>query len=832
MNQLRIAFRGLFKSPFVTSIAILSIALGIGANTAIFSLFDQLLIQSLPVDQPDRLVNLSQTQPIIGSTSCNQAGDCDEIFSYLTYRDLDQQQESFAGLAGHRSFGANIAIRNQTRSGSGMLVTGSYFPLLGVQPRIGRLFSPADDENLGEHSVAVLSHDYWESELGSDPGVLNQTIIVNGHPFTVVGVVQEGFKGTTKGAEPDLFVPLSMRSQTTPGWDRFDDRRAHWIYVFARLRDGGTLEQATSSLNGLYTSIIQEVEAPLQEGLSEQTMERFLQKEIVVEGGRRGQSSLHGEAQTPLILLSTITGFVLLIACANIANLLLARGAGRSAEMAIRGALGGSRRRLLAQLMSESLLLAVLGGVASVLVAAWTLSIIGSLLPPDAVEAMDLSLSPGALGYTALLTLGTGVLFGLYPALQNTRSDLASILKSNTGQPSGARSAARLRKVLVTAQISLSMALLVAAGLFIRSLVNVSQVDLGLNSDNVITFGISPELNGYDDDRSLALFNEVERELAALPGVSSVSAALVPVLAGSNWGQNVSVEGFEAGPDTDTNSRYNSVGPNYFSTLGIPLLAGREFTESDVQGAPEVVIVNEAFTRKFNLDGRNAVGKYMAFGRTDELDMQIVGVVEDARYAQVKQDVPPLFFTAYPQREGMGSLSFYARTDLDPTLVMGSVRGVIQSLDPNLPLEEFKSLDDQVKENVFLDRFISTMAAAFAVLATVLASVGLYGVLSFLVAQRTREFGLRMALGADSGRVQKLVLKQLTRMLVVGCVLGIGAAIALGRAAQSLLYGMEGTDPLVVLLVTGLLAIIAVSAGFLPALRASRVDPMEALRYE
>ncbi|MDH3222306.1 MAG: ADOP family duplicated permease, partial [Gemmatimonadota bacterium] len=611
-----------------------------------------------------------------------------------------------------------------------------------------------------------------------------------------------------------------------------DNRRSYWIYVFGRLRDGATVEQSLQSLNGLYNSIIQEVEAPLQEEASEQTMARFLQKEILLDAGRRGQSSLHGEARTPLILLGTITGLVLLIACANIANLLLARGAGRSAEMAIRGALGGSRRRLLSQLMTESFLLALLGGLASLLVAAWTLSIIGSLLPPEAVATLDLSISPTALVYTALLALGTGVLFGLYPALQSTRSDLASILKSNTGQPSGPRSAVRLRKALVTAQISLSMALLVSAGLFIRSLVNVSRVDLGLQSDNVLTFGISPDLNGYDNERSLALFADVERELAALPGVRTVSAALVPLLAGNNWGNNVSVEGFEAGPDTDTNSRYNSVGPNYFSTLGIPLVAGREFTESDVADAPPVVIVNEAFTRKFNLDGRNAVGKYMAFGRTEDLDMQIVGVVQDAKYAQVKDEVPPLFFTPYRQREGTGSLTFYARTDIDPATVMGSVRGMIQALDANLPLEEFKSLDQQVKENVFLDRFISTMAAAFAALATVLASVGLYGVLSFIVAQRTREFGLRMALGADAGRVQKLVMNQLVRMLIVGCVLGIGVALVLGRAAQSLLYGMEGADPLVVVLVTALLAAIAITAGFLPALRASRVDPMEALRYE
>jgi len=470
MTHLKVALRALFKTPFVTAVAILSIALGIGANTAIFSLFDQLLLQSLPVAEPERLVNLVAPGPNFGSTSCNQAGGCDEILSYPMYRDLERQQESLAGLAGHRSFGANLAIRNQTRSGSGMLVSGSYFSLLGIQPALGRLFTRADDETIGEHPVTVLGYAYWQTHLGSDPGILDQTIIVNGFPMTIVGVAPPGFRGTTTGTIPDVYVPLSMREQAIPGWEGLENRRSYWVYVFGRLREGSTIEQATLPLNGLYNSIIREVDAPLQEDISEQTMERFLAKELILEEGRRGQSSIHGEARTPLILLSTITGLVLLIACANIANLLLARGTGRSAEMAIRGALGGSRRRLLGQLMTESLALAVLGGLASLVVAYWTLSLIGSMLPPEAGNAVQTGLQPAALAYTAVLALGTGILFGVYPALQSTRPDLVTILKSNTGQPSGARSAIRFRRVLVTAQIALSMALLVAAGLFIKSL--------------------------------------------------------------------------------------------------------------------------------------------------------------------------------------------------------------------------------------------------------------------------------------------------------------------------------------------------------------------------
>ena len=834
MTTLRLAVRTLLKSPFVTSVAALSLALGIGANAAIFSIFDQLLLRSLPVEEPERLVNLSAPGPKYGSNSCNQQGSCEEVFSYPMFRDLERAGAGFDGIAAHRLFGANLSIDGRTLAGEGMLVSGSYFSVLGVQAAIGRLIGPDDDEQIGGDFVAVLSHRYWENELGSDPGVLNSTIVVNGLPFTVVGIAAPGFDGTSVGARPHVFVPLTMTAEMIRGWEPWENRRAYYFYLFARLRPGGTIEQASAEANTLYTSIINEVEAPLQESMTAQDMERFRAKQLVVRPGRQGQSNTVVEARTPLLLLLTITAFVLLIACANIANLLLARGASRGPEMAVRRALGGGRAQVLTQLLTESVLLALIGGVLGLAVARWTLYLIGAMLPPEPAQALELGLQPSVVLFTAVLAVGTGILFGLYPALHASRPDLISVLRVSSAQPSGSRSAQRYRNALVTAQFALSMALLVGAGLFIRSLVKVSRVDLGISTERIVTFGIAPVLNGYEQGARQELFNRTLEQLRAVPGVSSASAALVPVLSGSSWGTSVSVEGYAWEPGVDAGSRYNEVGPGYFATLGMPLIAGREFTDSDVAGAPKVAIVNEAFTRKFNLDGRNAVGKFMATNdsNAEELDIEIVGVVQDASYNNVRDPVPPLFFTPFMQDEGVGFLTFYARTEVDPAQVMGAVPDLVGALDPNLPVNNIRTLEEQIQENVFLDRFISTLAGGFALLATILAAIGLYGVLAYTVAQRTREIGVRMALGAGGANVRRMVLGQVSRVAVVGGALGLVGAYFLGRGAESLLYEMEGNDPIVFVSVAVLLGAVAFGAGYLPALRASRVDPMEALRYE
>ena len=830
MKTITFALRTLFRSPFVTIVAILSLALGIGANAAIFSIFNQMLLSQLPVQDPDRLVNFSSPGPKQGSTSCNQAGNCEYVFSYPMFRDLQKMHTVFTDVAAHVLFGANLAFEGQTVSGEGMLVSGSYFPVLGVRPAVGRLLTPQDDQKVGESPVVVLSHAYWTSRFGGRGEVINQTMIVNGQTLTIVGVAPPRFEGTTLGSQPDVFVPITLRGQMVRGFNGFHNRRSYWAYLFARLRPGVSREQAQLAMAGIYRGIINDVEASLQRGWSDQRMQEFRARTLLLEPGDHGQSSVRGDAGTPLRMLLGVTGLVLLIACANIANLLLARAAKRTGEMAVRLSLGANRAQLIRQLLSESLILATIGGIVGLLVAQWTLQLMASILPEQASSTFRIELDSTVLLFAAVLTLGTGLLFGLFPALHSTSPDLLPTLKGQSGQPSGAKGAAMFRTSLATFQIAISMALLIAAGLFVKSLANVSRVDLGLKTENIVMFSVSPELNAYSPERSQTLFSRMEETFASLPGVTNVTAGVVPVVGGSNWGTDVTVQGFQRGPDIDSNSRFNMIGPDYFKTLGIPLLGGREFTHQDVMKAPQVAIVNEAFVKKFNL-GSDAVGKMMS-DDGEQLDTQIVGVVKDAKYSEVKDAVPALFFVPYKQTARVRGISFYVKTAADPQELMTQVPRIMRELDPNLPVEELRTLEQQVQQNVFMDRFIGIMSTSFAVLATLLAAVGLYGVLAYTVSQRTREIGLRMALGAAPARVRLMILRQVGVMTIIGGVVGVLVALWIAKAAEGILFQMQGRDPVVFTLAALGLSAVALAAGLIPAHRASKVDPMTALRYE
>ncbi|MCC7127125.1 MAG: ABC transporter permease, partial [Acidobacteria bacterium] len=655
MRNLRLAVRTLARTPFISLVAILSLALGIGANSAIFSLFDQILLRPLPVPSPDALVNLSAPGPKPGSNTSNQAGPSEMTFSYPMFRDLERVNRSFSGLAAHRAFSANLAADGQTESAEGELVSGGYFPTLGIQPALGRLFTAADDTAPGGHPIVVLSYEFWRRRFQERPDILGTSLLINNTAYTVVGIGPRGFTGTTLGNDAALFVPLTMRGQIQPSptGPNFENRRAYWAYVFGRLAPGVTLDQARAEVNGQYRAIINDVEAPLQTGMSDQTMTRFRAKEVVMEPGARGQSRVHTEARAPLIVLFAVTGTVLLIACANIANLLLVRGAGRAAEMAVRLSIGARRSQLVGQLLTESVVLSAVAALLGILVAKWTLDFIASMLPAEAVQLVAFKLDWRMLGFAGIAAVATGVIFGLFPALHSTNPELAATLKNQAGQPSGAKAAKRFRATLATAQIALSMALLAPAGLFAMSLFNVSRTDLGLKSDHLVTFGVSPELNGYDIPRTRTLFSTLEQQLAALPGATGATYSMVPLLAGDNWGNSVTVQGFEAGPDTDTSAVFNSVGPTFFSTLDMPMRAGRAFTDADAENAPKVAIVNESFVRKFNL-GPDAVGKRMRQGGSGPLDMEIVGVVQDAKYSDVKRAIGAQYFTPYRQSEILG----------------------------------------------------------------------------------------------------------------------------------------------------------------------------------
>jgi predicted permease len=832
VHNLRYAFRQLVLRPGLSAIVVVTLALGIGANAAMFSMFHQVLLRPLPVPDPGSLVNFGAPGPQPGWMSCSSSGPCQYVFSYPMLRDLQREQTVFTGIAAHRGFGASIARDGEAASGQGWLVNGDYFAVLQLQPALGRLIDARDEPRVGEGRVAVLSHAYWQKEFGGDPAVLGRTLTVNGQLLEIIGVAPQGFTGTTFGQRPQVFVPLTLRWLMEPFFpDGAEDRRAYWAYLFARLAPGVSLEQAENAINVPFRAILNDVEAPLHTRMSEQRMAEFRARRLVLEPGPRGQSGAPEQARLPLTMLLGLTGLVLLIACVNIANLLLARGAARAGEMALRASIGASRRQMVAQLLTEAGVLGALGCLASLPVAAATLGLIGSIMPAEVAASAELRIGAQAVLFAIGAAMFTVLVFGLAPALHATRTAPGAVLKSQAGQPGGGRGAHRFRRSLVTAQIAFSMVLLVLAGLFSQSLANLSRAELGLQPDAVLTFSVTPVLIGYGSEQSAQLFTRIEEELAALPGVTGVASSMVPLLSGNQWGGNVVVQDFEATPDTDAQAQFNEVGAGFFRTLQIPLLAGRDFTVADRAGAPRVALVNESFARKFNL-GNEAVGKRMRIGAGDELDIEIIGLVRDAKYSSVKDDAPPQVFLARRQNAELGFMNFYARTQLDTDTTLAAMRGVVSTLDPNLPVENLATLHAVLRDNVFLDRMIGTLSVGFALLATLLAGTGLYGVLSYSVAQRTRELGLRQALGATPRALLRMVLRQVGLMAVLGGAVGLVLAIALGRAAEAMLFGLSGYDPAVLAGATIALGAVVLCAGFLPARRASRIMPMEALRHD
>jgi predicted permease len=837
MYHLKLALRQLWLRPVLSIVVITMLALGIGATTAMFSLYHQILVRPLPVPEPERLVNLAAPGPgKFGGTYRDLGiGDTEAQFSYEMFRTLEARQTGFTGLAAHTDFVANLSYREQpSYSRGGTLVSGEYFRVLGLQPALGRLIVPEDEPQVGESHVVVLSYDYWQRRFGGVPTVLGELLTVNGQQLEIVGVAPEGFTGTILGVQVDVFVPLSMRWLMVPTLGEYNPNNpfryfSYWVYVFGRLAPGVTVEQAGAGLNALYSGLLNEVEAPLLPAQLPQAMkDQFRQRTIALSPGDLGWGPVRESAERPLQLLLGVTALVLLIVCVNIANLLLARGAARSSEMAIRASLGSGRMRLVTQLLAESSVLIAIGGLLSLFVAVLIVQMISSLVPSNISLGLT-ALQPSALLFAAGASLATVLVFGLVPAWRISGTRPGQIMSAHGARAVSGRGSTRFGATLTTAQIALSMVLLVLAGLFARSLANIGREDLGIDVDSLVTFGITAQLSSYDQGELLVLYDRIEQALGAQPGVRAVGTTAIPLFYDFSLGGSVSIAGSEPAPGADMYAAATGVGSGYFEALDLTLLEGRAFTDADTADAPRVAIVNEAFVRKFNL-GADVLGRRV--GHFPE-GAEIVGVVSDAKHASVKDGVPPLVY--YPRRQAAGwfqSLWVYVRGDMPASTLKAMIPRVMSQIAPDVPLVIVQTVRERLNDNTYIDRLLTLLSTGFAALATLLAGIGLYGVLAYNVERRTRELGLRQALGAEPGELRALVLRQVGTMAAIGLGLGLVAALALGRVAEAVLFGLSGRDPSVFGGAAVALALVILVASWLPAWRASRIAPTEALRYE
>jgi predicted permease len=822
-RDVRHAVRSLGRAPGFSATVILTLGLGTGANVAIFSIVHHTLFRPLAVPAPEELVNLSSPGPKTGGTSADSGtGGQASVFSYALFRDLERTQTVFTGIAAHRIFDANISVRNAASRETGWLVSGSYFPVLALKAALGRLLTAADDRVISGHPVAVISHDFWERRFNADPAVLNDRLIVNGQAFTIVGVAPPDFVSTTLDDRPRVFVPLTMAALMRPGWTGFENRRDHWLYLFARLKPGLARDAAEREVNGSFAGILREVEFPAQRsGLGDTARAQFLRRRLVLEQGAQGQRGERDQLSRMAVLLMTVTAIVLLMACSNAANLLLARGTYRSAEISLRMSLGASRAQVLRYLLVESCLLTVAASIAGVWLAVWTLSAVSPVLPGQAT--FQLQFNTPVFAFTTLLAAATALLTGLYPAAAGTRAPLV-IRGGTTSGPA----AARFRAWATTAQIALSLSLLTVAGLFMKSLVNVSRSELGITASNLVTFRVSPELSGYTPARVHQLVDSLRDELAALPGARAVTMSTIGLFGGYGWSRNLT---FEGGATADS-VFHAEIAPDYFRTLGIPLVAGREFLPSDGANAPNVAIINESLLRHLNV-GTEVLGRRIGLGAGNvPMDIAIVGIVRDAKYSSVKEPPPPQFYLPYRQVDQLGALNFYVRSTAPVEPVLSAIPPLLQRVDRGLPVENLRTMVEQVHAATDEDRALTTLSGAFALLALALAAVGLYGVLSYTAARRRREFGVRVALGADPARIRRLVFAGVGRMALAGGLAGSAAAFALARLAQSFLFGIDGPDAAVMASAAAAVGLVTFASAALPARRAARVDPAETLRGE
>ncbi len=826
--DVKFVVRSLRRSPVFVIVALTSLALGIGANSAIFSLMDQVMLRSLPIRQPERLVLLDWDGTFQGRMMNDHA------FSYPMYKVLrDHSETVFSGLV------ARFRSTVDVQEGSGAatradaeLVSGNYFTVLGVRAELGRLLTPQDDQVRDGSPYAVLSYGLWQSKFGGSPAVLNRTVLVNGHPMTVVGVSQRGFRGFEVGSNVGVFVPMTMKKQVTPLWDDMDNRRSIWLNIFGRLKPGVSAEQAQATLAVTYHNQLTD-ELKEMPTASKRFRERYPKNPFKVLPAGNGLSDIRDQTKKPLVVLMIMVGTLLLIACGNIANLLVARAVTRQKEISIRLSLGAGAGQIIRLVLVESVLLSLCGGVLGLLVAqSFGNYLLGALPFPDANQVFTASPDTRVILFTLGVSLLTALIFGLLPGLKATNPDLFTTLKNAAGSVSASGGQIRLRKGLVVAQITLSLLLLVGAGLFARSLNKLMGLYPGLQVQGILTFSIDPTLSSYSSARIYDLNKQLVADLSSLPGVTSVSVAENGILNQNIAMKTTLVEGYQAKEDENYNPEVNQLTPGFFATLGVPLIAGRDFTLRDDMGAPKVAILSQPCVDHF-FKNRNPLGRKIGFaGEKKGLNIDIVGIVKEAKLTQLKQKPTCYVFTPLLQDENVGGSTFFVRMTNIKSNLASSVRATVAGLDPALPIFDVKTLETQTNEIHYIDRMVAFLSAAFGLLATLLAAVGLYGVMSYSVTRRTREIGIRMALGAKAGGVLWNVLREVLMLATIGIAIALPLVFLLSRYLENQLYEVKGMDPIAIGLSTLVLAVVSVVAGWIPAYRATRVDPLTALRYE
>jgi putative ABC transport system permease protein len=833
VQDLRFALRQMRRSPGFVATAVLTLALGVGANTAVYSLLDQALLRSLPVSKPEQLVVLSVPGKAWSGHSSDHGAGEEKSFSYPMYRDLRDQAKVFDGLIATAPAPVGIAHDRTSEVVDAEIVSGNYFSVLGVGPARGRLLSQTDDGAPGANPVAVLSHHYWMTHLGGDPNVVGKTIALNGHSFEVIGVAPENFQSAVWGQTPDLFVPMSMLDTVIPGkGKRLTDHTDRWMNVLGRLREGETTAQAEAGVAPLWHALRAEELKGLGHKLSPFVDEFLTHSKLVIDPGARGLSYTRADMETPLVAVMAMASLVLLLAAVNVASLLLVRSAARVQEFAVRYAMGARSARILQQLLIEGALIGVLGGAAGMLLAPAAMRLlVRRITAVDETSAFHATLDARLFFFGLAVALGVSLLFSLAPAVQLLRPDLVTALKQKASTATGG--VLGLRRVVVSVQIGLSVLLLIGAGLFVRTIENLRHVNAGFNTTHLVTFYINPQLAGYPQTQLLPLEQRAMEAMRGLSGVQAVAASDDSELTGNSHNGNVTVAGYTPPANEDFDVEKNIVNFDYFHAMQVPLVVGRAFNQADDATGQPVAIVNEAFVRHYFKSPAAAIGGRVANGGGNDLHyMTIVGVARDTRHTNLRDPSVPTLFTPLGQGDAPGRLYFYMRTAMPPEQMFATVRAAMRSVDAALTVADLRTMDEQVERSIANERMIEVLALAFGMLATLLAGVGMYGVLSYSTLQRTREIGIRMALGSSRLSITALVVKEMVRLGVIGVVVAVPCAILLARGLRSQLFGVSAADPLTLAAVVLLMGVVGLAAALLPARRAANVEPMEALRAE